>query len=151
MTHTDLRSEPRSERAMQCRHGNGYICLPTRPFKGRKKNRQLSFAFPILHVILYQQRFIPLILYGRTIVMLQEMVFGDCKGLKIKLILSCVVRYRIPEWPNLKDKNDGYQHSLVHTTDNPPYIYTSLIARFMGPTWDPSGADRTHVGPMLAP
>ena len=26
-----------------------------------------------------------------------------------------------------------------------------LIARFMGPTWDPSGADRTQVGPMLAP
>ena len=29
-------------------------------------------------------------------------------------------------------------------------IYT-LIARFMGPTWGPSGADRTQVGPMLAP
>ena len=25
------------------------------------------------------------------------------------------------------------------------------IARFMGPTWGPSGADRTQVGPMLAP
>ena len=28
---------------------------------------------------------------------------------------------------------------------------TSLIARFMGPTWGPSGADRPQVGPMLAP
>ena len=27
----------------------------------------------------------------------------------------------------------------------------SLKARFMGPTWGPSGADRTQVGPMLAP
>ena len=27
----------------------------------------------------------------------------------------------------------------------------SLIARFMGPTWSPSGADRTQVGPMLTP
>ena len=27
----------------------------------------------------------------------------------------------------------------------------SLIARFMGPTWGPSRADRTQVGPMLAP
>ena len=27
----------------------------------------------------------------------------------------------------------------------------SLIARFMGPTWGPSGADRTQVGSMLAP
>ena len=28
---------------------------------------------------------------------------------------------------------------------------THQIARFMGPTWGPSGADRTQVGPMLAP
>ena len=27
----------------------------------------------------------------------------------------------------------------------------TLIAWFMGPTWGPSGADRTQVGPMLAP
>ena len=27
----------------------------------------------------------------------------------------------------------------------------SLIARFMGPTWGPSGADRAQVGPMLGP
>ena len=27
----------------------------------------------------------------------------------------------------------------------------SLIAMFMGPTWNPSGADRTQVGPMRAP
>ena len=27
----------------------------------------------------------------------------------------------------------------------------TLIARFMGPTWGPSGADRTQVGPTLAP
>ena len=29
-------------------------------------------------------------------------------------------------------------------------MYT-LMARFMGSTWDPPGADRTQVGPMLAP
>ena len=27
----------------------------------------------------------------------------------------------------------------------------SLIARFMEPSWGPSGADRTQMGPMLAP
>ena len=27
----------------------------------------------------------------------------------------------------------------------------TLIARFMGPTWGPSGAGRTQVGPMLVP
>ena len=32
-----------------------------------------------------------------------------------------------------------------------PCMMTPLIARFMGPTWGPSGADRTQVGPMLAP
>ena len=31
------------------------------------------------------------------------------------------------------------------------YSYDNLIARFMGPTWGPSRADRTQVGPMLAP
>ena len=28
---------------------------------------------------------------------------------------------------------------------------TSLIARFMGPTWGPSGTDSTQVGPLVAP
>ena len=31
------------------------------------------------------------------------------------------------------------------------WVSITLIARFMGPTWGPSGADRTQVGPMLAP
>ena len=35
----------------------------------------------------------------------------------------------------------GLEHGYVNT----------LITRFMGPTWGPSGADRTQVGPMLAP
>ena len=30
-------------------------------------------------------------------------------------------------------------------------LTTPLKARFMGPTWGPSGADRTQVGPMLSP
>ena len=35
---------------------------------------------------------------------------------------------------------------LLSSSYNP-----SLIARFMGPTWGPSGANRTQVGTMLAP
>ena len=31
------------------------------------------------------------------------------------------------------------------------YFRTTLIARFMGPTWGPAEADMTQVGPMLAP
>ena len=30
------------------------------------------------------------------------------------------------------------------------WLVPSLIARFMGPTWGPPGADRTRVGPMWA-
>ena len=30
------------------------------------------------------------------------------------------------------------------------WIMSSLIAKFMGPTWGPPGADRTQMGPMLA-
>ena len=30
-------------------------------------------------------------------------------------------------------------------------MFTTLIAWFVGPTWDPSGTDRTQVRPMLAP
>ena len=32
-----------------------------------------------------------------------------------------------------------------------PLPEPTLIARFMGPTWGPSGANKTQVGPMLAP
>ena len=41
---------------------------------------------------------------------------------------------------------------LVGSCDTPRSIcLDALIAKFMGPTWGPSGADRTQVGPMLAP
>ena len=43
--------------------------------------------------------------------------------------------------------HDSFLHDLAtHCSQLLP-----LIARFMGPTWGPSGADRTQVGPMLAP
>ena len=32
-----------------------------------------------------------------------------------------------------------------------PMGIMALIGRFIGPAWGPSGADRTQVGPMLAP
>ena len=42
---------------------------------------------------------------------------------------------------------------MWHQDDSPTNgcQMTSLIARIMGPTWGPSGADRSQVGPMLAP
>ena len=58
-------------------------------------------------------------------------------------------------------KVDRFQATTEHNThvftlppihiQTLPYPWPTLIARFMGPTWGPSGADRTQVGPMLAP
>ena len=53
------------------------------------------------------------------------------------------------------------RHFICHEEQCSPVMYvmlltsglygiTTLIARFMGPTRGPSGADRTQVGPMLA-
>ena len=45
-------------------------------------------------------------------------------------------------------------HAITPDTEGPVLLGTTFkhtqIARFMGPTWDPPGADRTQVGPMLA-
>ena len=38
---------------------------------------------------------------------------------------------------------------LLQSCNKPSML--SLIARFMGPKWGPSGANRTQVGPTLAP
>ena len=43
----------------------------------------------------------------------------------------------------------SFLHCLATLYDN--LWLLTLMARFMGPTWGPSGADRTQVGPMLAP
>ena len=58
--------------------------------------------------------------------------------------------------------NKAGNHQFVDNRHLFPYVcsqwkcydrlsYTSLIARFIGPTRGPSGAYRTQVGPMLAP
>ena len=42
---------------------------------------------------------------------------------------------------------------LAHEISSPENVFrlAALRARLLGPTWGPSGADRTQVGPMLAP
>ena len=42
-------------------------------------------------------------------------------------------------------------HTDINPTIGGGKQICSQIARFMGPTWDPPGADRTQVGPMLVP
>ena len=43
------------------------------------------------------------------------------------------------------------KNSSMGSTGIWPNRILSHIARFMGPTWCPPGADRTQVGPVLAP
>ena len=62
-------------------------------------------------------------------------------------VLSYIVNFTRKKAPRASFTNMLYQikwHGEVIAT-------ISLIASFMGPTWGPSGAERTQVGPMLAP
>ena len=45
----------------------------------------------------------------------------------------------------------GHQNESNINLSRPSDAKSALIARFMGPPWGTSGADRTQVGPMLAP
>ena len=54
---------------------------------------------------------------------------------------------KFPLVPNQRHKNNNHTHAQLCVIQ----MRLPLIARFMGPTWGPSGADRTQVGPMLAP
>ena len=62
-----------------------------------------------------------------------------CKMLTILFRLHCV--------KTLKPEQNGWHLTDEHNA----YEQNALIARFMAPTWGPSGADRTQVGQMLAP
>ena len=55
---------------------------------------------------------------------------------------------RIDRAHNMVNQNVMITQGLAHPFQA---FRASLIARFMGPTWGPSGADRTQLGPMLAP
>ena len=48
-------------------------------------------------------------------------------------------------------RSHNYNHTQQNTKKCIILGMSSLTSRFMGPTWDPAGADRTQVGPMLAP
>ena len=49
------------------------------------------------------------------------------------------------------NKSDRYSDADYTQIPRARDHWPSLIARFMGLKWGPSGADRTQVGPMLAP
>ena len=54
-------------------------------------------------------------------------------------------------WAMIFTSEQGITENYCRIVNLTKYYDTpSLIARFMGPKWGPSGADRTQVGPMLA-
>ena len=59
--------------------------------------------------------------------------------------------YELTQWW-LESGRSSIDTNAAHLVyDDTILCGSSQIARFMGPTWGPSGADRTQVGPMLAP
>ena len=50
-----------------------------------------------------------------------------------------------------KQKYFSWQQEAKYLLDQSYHSRASQIAKFMGPTQGPSGADRTQVGPMMAP
>ena len=65
----------------------------------------------------------------------------------VQHLLFCILfRYGKP----FSSKDDPKVLARTHRLCPDIEVIASLIARFMGPTWGPSGADRIQVGPMLA-
>ena len=75
---------------------------------------------------------------------------------------SCLLMQTAPlvvSWKSLPSSH--YQHSPLLITEKVWHaaitsaadidVMSTLIARFMGPAWGPSGAKRTQVGPILVP
>ena len=79
-------------------------------------------------------------------------------GVPRKLILilhtiPMIIYGNIIKWNKTKQGAASYVYGLSNLAFFVSSFASSktLIARFIGPTWGPSGADRTQVGPMLAP
>ena len=66
---------------------------------------------------------------------------GCCPDEITVLLTPCTTQYHI-----IKDRQYTDRHPRIDRHDR-----TTLIARCMGPTRGPTGADRTQVGPMLVP
>ena len=62
-----------------------------------------------------------------------------------------VTRYHMKSQMPCSWEQQSYPGDTCASSENDHNKKWPLIARFMGPTWGPSGADMTQVGPMLAP
>ena len=61
---------------------------------------------------------------------------------------TCISNFS--EWTDLQTQA-AWCWEKAHQVGTSSKWLTTLITRFMGPTWGPPGAARTQVGPMLAP
>ena len=71
----------------------------------------------------------------------------------VQMVRSLHVQCDIPWWWHYKMDalSPIVALCVVTITGRFPSQRVTLIARFMGPTWGPPGAESTWVGPMLAP
>ena len=65
--------------------------------------------------------------------------------------LTSLATQFLSNWIKKISKNPWDSFTKSEMSSNRRNKQTTLIASFMGPTWGPSGADRTQVGPMLTP
>ena len=84
-------------------------------------------------------------------------------GVLMKYVIRCTVLFGAerPHW--LTNIRSLWTINSPNSAWTPHYLWQqtmlkvrgsgllTLLARFMGPTWCPFGADRTQVGPMMAP
>ena len=77
-------------------------------------------------------------------------IWLDCGTCSVdhKLVIFWTHYHYCVYWKQSTKKGPWWPDSECPYCD---WIKVSPIARFMGPTWGPFGADRTQVGPMLDP
>ena len=87
---------------------------------------------------------------GVTILGISHPLSNYCSSFQNWVSLLFIYGHRATNELQRLNLKTGHRKPVMTTRMACPPI-RSLIERFMGPTWGPSGADRTQVGPMLAP
>ena len=161
------RTSPRNETVKQCRRQMTVANYPVQLFIfgifehkwGTRKHiddlKKYSWCIPV-------QKEIKPIIWGAAITPEPRnrqqcwFIFEDPNVRVARLLESLATINQCYHTTSAAVVNEGYGPGMVHKHEytcfnQHRWCEGTLIARFMGPTWDPSGADRTRVGPMLAP
>ena len=78
-------------------------------------------------------------------------VVGGRRSAPFCMLLYNGTDYTIVAWYLCYIPATEGRETSTHSLTTQHWQSPSLIARFMGPTWGPSGANRAQMGPMLAP